>query len=153
MSLVFLKSRQFGSHICSLKNYKESCFWPGRTAQNHLKISAYRFLGMAIAVAVVRSLTKSLWDKVCILLNNGNFAKITISEGFSPIPPLTPSFWPPQMKFDSLLKKHPYPWPSHKKKVQLSLVFKSMSSVFNRPSLVFSRPSLVFKSTSFRFMR
>ena len=40
-----------------------------------------------------------------------------------------------------LIKKHPFPWPSHKKKVQPSLVFKSTSSLFNRLSLVFKSMS------------
>ena len=76
----------------------QSCFWPGRTTQNHLKIPAYMFLGIPIAMVVVRScLTKSSWDKICILLNNGNFAKNNPHLGILPIPPLTPLFCPPQI--------------------------------------------------------
>ena len=35
----------------------QSCFWPGRTAGNHLKVVAYRFLGLPIAMVVIRSLS------------------------------------------------------------------------------------------------
>ena len=48
----------------------------------------------------------SLWDKFCILLNNGNFAKISLTLSFFPHTLLlTPSFCPPQMKFDPYPKK------------------------------------------------
>ena len=73
-----------------LKN-TQNCFLPRRTAQNHLKVPVERFLGMPITVMVIRSLTNSLWDKVCILLNNGNFAKKKNALQFGLLPH-TPSY-------------------------------------------------------------
>ena len=46
----------------------------------------------------------------------GEFCKNNLILGFSPIPPLTPSFCPPRWNLILIPK---YPWPSHKKKVQL----------------------------------
>ena len=39
-----------------LKN-TQSCFWSGRTAQNHLKVHTNRFLGVPITMVVARSLS------------------------------------------------------------------------------------------------
>ena len=51
-------------------------------------------------------LTNSLWDKVCILLNNGILQKKPPHFWLlPPNHPLNPSFCPPQMKFDPYSKK------------------------------------------------
>ena len=49
-------------------------------------------------------LTNSLWDKVCISINNENLAKIILILGLSSYPPPTPSLCPPQKKFDPYSK-------------------------------------------------
>ena len=67
-------------------------------------------------------LAKSLGDKVCILLNNGNSAKMTLISGFSTHTPSYPLLLPSSDEIWSLLK-HPYPWPSHNKKSTSNLGF------------------------------
>ena len=108
-------------HWCCLQHLHHcgqiltSCFWLGRTAPNHLKVPAYRFLACQLQWWWLKVCpTNSLWYNVCILLNNGNFAKIILILGFSPIPPLTPSFCPPQMKFDPDRKEKSLTFPLEK---------------------------------------
>ena len=80
----------------SLTIQKQSCFWPGRTAQNHLKVCTFSFLDVLITMVVVSSLSDQQFVKVCISLYNGNFAKKNPWFGVSLIPPFTLPFGLPR---------------------------------------------------------
>ena len=96
--------------------YKQSCFWPRRTAQNHLKIPAWRFLACQLQWWWLEvCLTKTLWDIVCILLNNGNFQNNPHLGILPHTPLLALPFTLPRWNWSLL--KYTYPWPSHKKRV------------------------------------
>ena len=105
------------NHICSLKYTHKVVF----DQEELLKIT-WKSLFVGFWACQLQwwwlkvCLTNSLWDKVCILLNNGNFVKIILSLGFSLIPPLTPSFCLP--RWNMILIPQKCPWPTHKKRVQ-----------------------------------
>ena len=87
----------------SLTIQKQSCFWPGRTAQNHLKVVHLAFwMCLSQWWWSEVCLTSSLLDKVCISLYNGNFAKKK-PDLESPSYPHLLFLLPSQMMFD------PYP--------------------------------------------
>ena len=74
-------------------------------------------------------LTKSLRDKFCILLNNGNFGKITLIFGFLHIFPSYPFLLPSPDEIWSLSKK--CPWPSNKKNVHEVVLWWAVSTLIH----------------------
>ena len=101
-SLFFPWNFLFGNHICSLKMHKFVF------DQEELLKSTWKSLQEGFLACWLQwwwlevCLTNSLWDKVCISLNNGYFAKKKKKHlflGFSPYPLLPLSFCHPQMKF------------------------------------------------------
>ena len=120
------QSRVYFFHSIS---YLEVIFWPGRL----LKIT-WKFLHIGFWACWLQwwwlelCLTNSLWDKICILLNNGNFANKTLIFGFSYTPLFPLHFALPRWNLILIpIKCH---WPSHKKKVQSVKKYGKFSGYF-----------------------
>ena len=114
-----------------LKN-TQSCFWPGRTCQNHLKVCTFSFLDVLITMVVVRSLSdQQFWDKFVSHSILGILQKNPTWFWALPHTPSYPFLLSSPDEIWSLSKQNKkHPWPSHKKKVQLVKKYGTFCSYF-----------------------